>query len=37
MWVAMLVNRHFRRDIATSTAEWHPRNIGRDIAAHLQT
>ena len=36
MWVAMLVNRHFRRDIATSRREWRPANIRRDIAEHLK-
>ena len=36
MWIAMLVNRHFKRDIATSRAEWKPDAIGEDIKAHLR-
>lgn len=36
VWVAMLINRHFNRDIATTRAEWQPGNIRRDIAAHLR-
>ena len=36
IWVAMLANRHFKRDIATTAEEWQPRNIRRDIAAHLR-
>lgn len=36
MWVAMLVNRHFKRDIATDRKEWAPRNIARDAKAHLR-
>ena len=36
MWIAMLVNRHFKRDIATSRAEWKPDAIGEDIKAHLK-
>ncbi|MBU2340323.1 MAG: cytochrome b/b6 domain-containing protein [Alphaproteobacteria bacterium] len=36
MWVAMLANRHFRRDIATQRAEWQPANIRRDVGAHLR-
>lgn len=35
-WVAMLANRHFARDIATSRREWAPDNIRADIAAHLK-
>lgn len=36
MWITMLANRHFQRDIRTHRAEWKPRAIGRDIAAHLR-
>ena len=36
MWVAMLVSRHFRRDIATNRREWRPAHIWRDIKAHLR-
>lgn len=35
-WVAMLINRHFRRDIVTSRKEWRPAAIRADIAAHLK-
>jgi len=35
-WVAMLLNRHFKRDIATNREEWRPANIKADIAAHLK-
>lgn len=36
IWIAMLANRHFRRDIATDRNEWRPAAIRRDIAAHLR-
>jgi thiosulfate reductase cytochrome b subunit len=36
MWVAMIANRHFAKDIATSPREWRSSAIGRDIAAHLK-
>ncbi|MXP43334.1 cytochrome b/b6 domain-containing protein [Allopontixanthobacter sediminis] len=36
MWAAMLVNRHFWRDLRTSPAEWHPRSVGADIRKHLR-
>ena len=36
IWIAMLANRHFRRDIATDRDEWRPAAIRRDIAAHLR-
>jgi thiosulfate reductase cytochrome b subunit len=35
-WLAMLVNRHFARDIATSRHEWAPRAIWADVRAHLR-
>lgn len=35
-WLAMLANRHFARDIATSRAEWSPGAIASDIKAHLR-
>ena len=36
MWIAMLANRHFKRDIATRRAEWKADAIGADIKAHLR-
>ena len=36
MWIAMLLNRHFWRDIATRRAEWRGANIAADIRAHLR-
>ena len=36
MWIAMLFNRHFQRDLTTSRAEWKPRAVWRDIVAHLK-
>lgn len=36
IWIAMLANRHFRRDIATRSAEWRPAAIRRDVLAHLK-
>lgn len=35
-WAAMLANRHFARDIATTRSEWAPAHIRADIAAHLK-
>ncbi len=35
-WAAMMLNGHFRRDIMTSTAEWRPAAIWRDIVQHLK-
>ncbi len=35
MWIAMLANRHFARDIATTRSEWRPANIRRDVIEHL--
>jgi thiosulfate reductase cytochrome b subunit len=35
IWVRMLLNRHFQRDIATKLREWHWRNVWRDVVAHL--
>ena len=35
-WIAMLANRHFKRDIATRREEWRPANIKADVAAHLK-
>jgi Ni/Fe-hydrogenase b-type cytochrome subunit len=34
--VAALINRHFRRDIATSRAEWRPSAVWADVRAHLK-
>ena len=36
MWVAMLVNRHFQRDITTSRREWRPDAIRKDVVEHLK-
>ncbi|WP_369027292.1 cytochrome b/b6 domain-containing protein [Qipengyuania sp. RANM35] len=36
MWVAMLVSRHFVRDIATARSEWRPQAILDDIVQHLK-
>lgn len=36
IWIAMLLNRHFWRDIATRRVEWHGANIAADIRAHLR-
>ncbi|MBX7496449.1 cytochrome b/b6 domain-containing protein [Qipengyuania sp. 6B39] len=36
MWVAMLLNRHFQRDITTTRAEWRPTAIWHVIVEHLK-
>lgn len=36
MWIAMLWNGHFRRDLATGRREWRWSAIRRDIARHLR-
>ena len=36
VWLAMLANRHFARDVATTRAEWSPRAIAADVKAHLR-
>lgn len=36
VWIAMLLNWHFWRDIATRRAEWQRANIAGDIRAHLR-
>lgn len=36
MWIAMLVNRHFVRDIVTRPVEWRPNAIWRDVVEHLR-
>ncbi len=36
MWIAMLANRHFKRDIVTRRKEWHWSVARRDIAAYLR-
>jgi thiosulfate reductase cytochrome b subunit len=35
-WAAMLLNRHFARDIATTRREWAPGAIWADVKAHLR-
>ncbi len=36
IWIVMLANRHFKRDIATSRKEWKPAAIRHDIVQHLR-
>ena len=36
MWIAMIVNRHFKRDIVTKRREWRPSAIWRDVVEHLK-
>lgn len=36
VWIAMLANRHFSRDLTTSRAEWRWSAIRSDIAKHLR-
>ena len=36
MWAAMLINRHFRRDLATTRAEWRWPAIKADVLKHLK-
>lgn len=36
MWISMLANRHFTRDLMTTRREWHPSAIWRDILDHLK-
>lgn len=36
LWIAMLANRHFRRDLATTREEWRWAAIRADIAKHLR-
>lgn len=36
MWIAMMVNRHFKRDIVTKPREWRPSAIWRDVVEHLK-
>lgn len=36
MWIAMLVNGHFWRDLRTSPREWSPKEVWRDVVDHLK-
>jgi len=36
MWIAMLMNRHFTRDLMTRPREWHPSAMWRDVMDHLK-
>lgn len=36
MWVAMLANGHFWRDIRTRPSEWRPRAVWHDVVQHLR-
>jgi len=35
MWIVMLVNRHFARDIMTSPRDWSPKVLAKSIKDHL--
>ena len=36
VWVAMLANRHFKRDLVTTRAEWRWSAVRQDVAKHLR-
>lgn len=36
LWIAMLVNRHFARDIAAPLSAWSPAHLWAEIKAHLK-
>ena len=36
VWIAMVVNRHFRRDVATTRKEWRWSAIKADLVSHLK-
>ncbi len=36
MWIAMLVNKHFWRDLKTTWAEWKPKAVLQDIIQHAK-
>lgn len=36
LWIAMLANGHFRRDLATRREEWRPAAIWHDVIKHLK-
>ncbi|MHA6333256.1 cytochrome b/b6 domain-containing protein [Qipengyuania sp. CAU 1752] len=36
MWVAMLLNRHFKRDLVTRIREWKPSAVWDDVQRHLK-
>lgn len=36
IWLTMIANGHFRRDIATRSREWHPGALAAELAAHLR-
>lgn len=36
VWVAMIANRHFKRDLVTTRAEWRWSAIRQDVAQHLR-
>ncbi|MDA7787961.1 cytochrome b/b6 domain-containing protein [Sphingomonadaceae bacterium] len=36
MWISMLVNKHFKRDLVTTRAEWKPAAIKEDIVQHAK-
>ncbi|MDP4575582.1 cytochrome b/b6 domain-containing protein [Qipengyuania sp. G39] len=36
MWIAMLLNRHFKRDLRTTRKEWQPKATWRDLVEHAK-
>jgi thiosulfate reductase cytochrome b subunit len=36
IWIAMLVNRHFARDLALRPREWSPAHLWHDVRTHLR-
>jgi len=36
MWIAMLANRHFQRDIVTDKREWRPAHLWHEIKTHAR-
>jgi thiosulfate reductase cytochrome b subunit len=36
VWITMLVNKHFKRDLVTTRKEWAPSSIWQDIKAHAK-
>ncbi|MEM9311545.1 MAG: cytochrome b/b6 domain-containing protein [Pseudomonadota bacterium] len=36
MWIAMLANRHFVRDIAAPPSAWSPASVWREVGSHLR-
>lgn len=36
MWIAMLMNGHFRRDLVTTRREWRPAAVWKDVVQHAK-